>query len=144
VVDTLLARRTEGGPPPSVSDEAMEAILAYPWPGNVRELDNALRHAAAFTDDGVIRPEHLPEEVVRAQCEHTGGAGRNCPRYSAPEDRSEEKQTIVCALREARGNRTRAAKRLGMSRSALWIKMQRYGLELAEAAGSAAASRAME
>ncbi len=135
VLETLLERRTEDGPAPRVSPEALEAIQAYPWPGNIRELDNALRHAATFADDGVIRPEHLPEEVRRRATTDVpgGGAPHKGRRYSAPADRTMEKQEIVGALRETGGNRTHAAKRLGMSRSALWIKMQRYGLELAEA-----------
>lgn len=130
LIDALLARRGDAGPVPCVSPEAEEAIRAYCWPGNLRELDNALRHAAAFADDGVIRPEHLPEEVMLHQAvEFAGGdARRGGRRYSAPADRGEEKERIVSALREAGGNRTHAARRLGMSRSALWIKMQRYGL----------------
>lgn len=127
------------GPAPRVSPEALEAIRGYPWPGNLRELDNALRHAAAFADDGVIRPEHLPEEVLRGAAAARAEGGPNGRRYQAPADRVEEKQTIVRALGETGGNRTHAARRLGMSRSALWIKMQRYGLALAEAPGTGAA-----
>jgi DNA-binding NtrC family response regulator len=126
LMEALLARRAEAGPVPRVSPEALEVIRAYAWPGNLRELDNALRHAAAFADDGVIRPEHLPQEVVLHE---SAGDDRRCGRrYSAPADRVEEREKIVGALRETGGNRTHAARRLGMSRSALWIKMQRYGL----------------
>jgi two-component system response regulator AtoC len=130
LMDALLARRGDAGPVPRVSPEALEVIRAYPWPGNLRELDNALRHAAAFADDGVIRPEHLPQEVVLHPAAGAArvDARRGGRRYSAPADRVEEKETIVRALRESGGNRTHAARRLGMSRSALWIKMQRYGL----------------
>jgi DNA-binding NtrC family response regulator len=131
LIDALLARRGDAGPAPRVSHEALEVMRAYPWPGNLRELDNALRHAAAFADDGVIRPEHLPEELMlhEAAGAARGGGRRGGRRYSAPADPVEEKETIVSALRETGGNRTHAARRLGMSRSALWIKMQRYGLE---------------
>lgn len=129
LLETLLKRRADGEPAPCVSPEALRAIRIYRWPGNLRELDNALRHAATFADDGVIRPEHLPEEVLRGAAR--GDAGMNSGRYRAPASRIEEKETIVSALRETGGNRTHAARRLGMSRSALWIKMQRYGLDLA-------------
>lgn len=130
VMDALLARRGEGGEVPRVSPEALEVIRAYPWPGNLRELDNALRHAAAFADEGVIRPEHLPEEMVlhEAAGAARGDRRRGGQRYSAPPSPVEEKEKIVSALREAGDNRTHAARQLGMSRSALWIKMQRYGL----------------
>lgn len=130
LMDALLARRDEAGPAPRLSPEVLEIIGAYPWPGNLRELDNALRHAAAFADDGVIRPEHLPEEVMQHEAAGAAPDGRRGGRrYSAPADRVEEKERIVTALHETGGNRTHAARRLGMSRSALWIKMQRYGLE---------------
>jgi transcriptional regulator of acetoin/glycerol metabolism len=58
----------------SVAPEALALLRAYRWPGNIRELRNVLERASLLADDGVIRPEHLPEmvrgEVPSARPEH--------------------------------------------------------------------------
>lgn len=112
-----------------LSEESLEILLAYDWPGNVRELIAAIEHACIVCDGNRILPCHLPPEVrepePEPQAEPRNDAGR---RYQAPEP-EEEREAIVRALKEADGNRTRAAAMLGMGRTTLWQKLKAYGLE---------------
>ena len=107
-----------GRPPAGLTREAREALLRYHWPGNVRELRNALERAAILCEGGLIRPEHLALE----------GTGK--PPGAASSDLGTiERETIAQVLRECRWNRTRAAKRLGLTRTQLYLRLQKYGLE---------------
>ena len=125
LVQHLLERRGTGGAAPEVTAEAMELIRAYPWPGNVRELDNALRRAVVYAEQEPIAPQHLPEEI-RNVAVPAGGESAAPERYVAPADPEVERRMIEEALQAEGGNRTRAARRLGMSRSALWSKIHRH------------------
>jgi DNA-binding NtrC family response regulator/tetratricopeptide (TPR) repeat protein len=96
------------------SPEALGTIAAHAWPGNVRELQNAVAQAAALAEAaGVITPESLPETLRRDR------------RASAPPERyrssvdAHRRDLITEALQRTDGNRTRAARDLGMSRQAL-------------------------
>jgi len=120
--------------PPRLADETLEVIRAYPWPGNIRELENALRAGAVFARGEEIHPHHLPEEIRAWTASEPGRAGlsstaRSPERYAAPGDPEAEREAIVDALAAAGGNKTVAARALGMSRSTLWAKLQRYRLD---------------
>jgi two-component system response regulator AtoC len=130
LVAGMLRRMSQGCAAGSVSAPAMEALCRYGWPGNLRELENALRYAAVFAQGGTLEPHCLPEEVRAAASAEPGGKApaAGAVRYEAPRDALLEKQAIVDELCIANGNRTHAARALGMSRSALWAKLQRYGL----------------
>lgn len=128
VARSLLSRNRLGGLQFTLSPEALDIICNYDWPGNIRELDNALRHGTVFAEDGIIQSSHLPEEIrtfnskTRRRVDGTWIADS---RYMAPGDIREEMEAIREALQAQGGNRTRAAKQLGMSRSTLWAKLQR-------------------
>jgi DNA-binding NtrC family response regulator len=119
-----------------LSDESLELLQAYDWPGNVRELMAAIEHACIICDGSRILPCHLPPELRERDRDEeeslpeprSGDASR---RYQAP-DPAEERDAIVRALREAEGNRTRAATILGMGRTTLWQKLKVYGLDNGE------------
>ena len=105
-------------PPAGLTRDAREALLRYPWPGNVRELRNALERAAILCEGGLIGVEHLALEAT----------GK--PRGAVSTDLGMiERDTIAQVLRECRWNRTRAAKRLGLTRTQLYLRLQKYGLE---------------
>ena len=105
-------------PPAGLTRDAREALLRYPWPGNVRELRNALERAAILCEGGLIGVEHLALETT----------GK--PQGAVSTDLSTiERDTIAQVLRECRWNRTRAAKRLGLTRTQLYLRLQKYGLE---------------
>ncbi|KAF1006674.1 MAG: Regulatory protein AtoC [Luteibacter sp.] len=98
----------------TLSEDAREALLAHAWPGNVRELKNAIARAALLAADGRIEPVHLnlpPPMPV---------AARNLDEPS--------REAVEAALASAGGVVSRAASNLGLSRQALYRRMERYGL----------------
>jgi two-component system NtrC family response regulator len=97
------------------------AILArYAWPGNVRQLENEMGRLHALAGGGPIRVGHLSPTLVEPR--------RVSPRSLAEAVTSCEHAVIVEALAHRGGNRSRAADSLGISRQALLVKMQRYGI----------------
>lgn len=127
LAEAMLTRMARPGAAPlTLSPAGLEALMRHRWPGNLRELDNALRAAAVFARGGVIHPRHLPPEVRATRAEPEGDA--NTARYAAPADLRDEARMIHDALADAGGNKTRAARRLGMSRSTLWAKLHRIAL----------------
>lgn len=116
----------------AISAEAMEELKNYDWPGNVRELRNVIERAMIIAKERLIRPEDLPDRVRRAD---KGGLS---PSSSMPALRAgnlrrilaeTEKQVIVEALRSAGGNKSKAAKILGIHRTSLYEKMRTHGLD---------------
>ncbi len=111
-----------------VSPEAMAILMAHDYPGNIRELENALEHAIVLCDGDRIEPAHLPRELaVRTDTETSP-----CRRDAAD---AVEAQTIAAALRRHHGNRTAAARELGIHKSTLYRKISAYGIPLPEADG---------
>ncbi|MET0400679.1 MAG: sigma 54-interacting transcriptional regulator [Longimicrobiaceae bacterium] len=130
---------------PEITGEALAVIRSHTWPGNLRELENTLRCAAVFSDGVPIQPHHLSRNLPAAAMSRTEGESDGCAafagRYAAPAEEGKEVEMIRQALRAEGGNRTRAARRLGMSRSALWIKLQKYSFLQEEAGRSPIAER---
>ena len=114
------------------TEETMQILQSYDWPGNVRELMAVIEHACIVCDGARILPCHLPPEirepVPEAEPAVEGKGADATRRYQAPDPRA-ERDAIRQALREAEGNRTRAAAALGMGRTTLWQKLKAYGIE---------------
>ncbi len=106
-----------------ITPAALELFRGYEWPGNVRELENEVHRAYALTD-GVIEPEIL-SEAVRSGAGGSGGKWRRTTLKEAVKNatREVERGLITEALREERGNKSAAARRLGISRPTLDAKM---------------------
>jgi len=104
--------------------ETEQLLQAHSFPGNVRELGNAMERAVILARGGVIRPEHLPPTMVAASPEAQLVAA---PRAGTTVQQM-ERELIVTTLAAHEGNRTHAAKALGLSRRALQYKIKRYGL----------------
>jgi sigma-54 dependent transcriptional regulator, acetoin dehydrogenase operon transcriptional activator AcoR len=94
----------------TLSEEAIEALVAHRWPGNVRELENAVQYAAIRSRGGVIRSHHLPPNLEQPR------SGSSVGRPPIALDR----EGVRRALLECNGNRRVAAARLGVSRTTLW------------------------
>ena len=97
-----------------LSDAARDALLNYAWPGNVRELKNAIERASLLASSGRITPEqlNLPQQAA--------AVARNLDEPS--------REAVEAALGKADGVVSRAAQALGLSRQALYRRMERYGL----------------
>ena len=131
--------RTMERPAAGISRDAHEWLLSYHWPGNVRELRNAIERAILLCDGGLITREHLPAPSSRLD------GGRRA-RGASPLDPLEpsdpgaplpaggvdledvERGLIERALRDARGNKSRAARLLGLTRAQLYSRLDKYGL----------------
>jgi DNA-binding NtrC family response regulator len=118
-----------GKPEPDVSPDAFQKLLDYSWPGNVRELQNAIEYAVVLARQGVIGVKELPAEIQlppALQQTELGGL----PRKGVQTLDDLERQAILQALAECRGNKKKAAELLGIQRPTLYNKMKRYAIEL--------------
>jgi two-component system, NtrC family, response regulator AtoC len=115
-------RATLPDAPPGISDAALDRMLRYAWPGNIRELRNVLERATIMSrGSSAIGPEHLPGDVRDA----TGiGVEHHVPKSLDEVERTHIERT----LRVHAGNRTHAARELGISRATLIKKIRTYGL----------------
>ena len=111
-------------PPARFTDGFSQALLRYPWPGNVRELRNVIERAVILADGSELTVTELPERLAVL-------APATSREASPMRERLDdvERRALADALREAKGNRTHAARRLGISRRALLYKLKKYNLE---------------
>ena len=109
-----------------VSEETLAILMEHEYPGNVRELENIVEHAFVLCQGGLIEPRHLPP-ALRGDRDSTPTPGRG-PRTL----KAVEALHISDALRRHGGNRTAAAKELGINPSTLFRKIKSLGIELPE------------
>jgi len=114
-----------GVPRRSFDAGVMALLRAYSWPGNVRELRNMVESLLLTSSEEVVRSEELPEEILCAGGSAVGAAVQAC----GPSLEEAERQAIVRAVQNVHGNLTQAARALGVSRSTLYRKVERYHLE---------------
>jgi transcriptional regulator with GAF, ATPase, and Fis domain len=117
---------TIGKPAAGISRDAREQLMAYSWPGNVRELRNAIERAVILADGGHIRSEHLPVTSPRGQAP-VDAAALTLPAGGVNLE-AIERSFVMKALTQARHNKTRAAKLLGLTRAQLYSRIEKYGL----------------
>jgi PAS domain S-box-containing protein len=103
------------------SPEAMDRLMRHAWPGNIRELENAVEHAFVLCRQDQIQASELPPSLEGMP---PGAMSGNSPTPSG-NLRSQERVMIQAALERHGGNRTAAAKELGINPSTLWRKLQR-------------------
>jgi transcriptional regulator with GAF, ATPase, and Fis domain len=117
-----------------ISKDAREWLLAYSWPGNVRELRNAIERAILLCDGGLITRDHLPAIVgrpERVRAVRGASAGTELPSAlpAGGVNLSDVDRTYVeRALEQTRGNKSKAARLLGLSRSQLYSRLEKYGI----------------
>ena len=108
-------RAKVNSPASGISKEAVKAIMEHSWPGNVRELENAIEHALIMAKDTTIMIHDLPS-LSEAH-------------MSVSKLDEAEKTLLLKAIRDAGGNKYKAAKDLGIPRSSLYSKLQKHGMD---------------
>jgi transcriptional regulator with AAA-type ATPase domain len=112
-----------------ISERCVRALHAWRWPGNVRELENeAMRFAALYPDDELIRPEHLSWELQAGGASPVDAADLGTLRCLEEANEMLERFLIRKAIAASEGRKAMAARRLGLSRQGLYKKIQRYGM----------------
>ena len=137
--------KTMGRPSAGISRDGREWLLNYPWPGNVRELRNAIERAILLCDGGLITREHLPIARVPLQAvpapvlplpvatgpKSTPSRSRDTS-VSLPEGGVDigavERGLLEQALTRAKGNKSKAARLLGLTRAQLYSRIEKYGV----------------
>ena len=133
LVEHFLAkhRYSASAQPASISEEALRRLQEYDWPGNVRELENVVERAVVLSRGQIITSRELP--FGDHEGEHEGdGEGDEVSAEKSFFKKSVaqfEKDLIMKALRDATGNRSKAAEMLGIYRRLLYAKIKEYGLE---------------
>lgn len=111
-----------------LSESAAAKLLAYDWPGNVRELRNVIERAVVLTQFDSIAIEDLPDKVQKFQPDRLAVPGATNEDELVPLDQI-ERRYIEHVLERTGGNRTLAAKILGLDRKTLYRKLKTYGME---------------
>ncbi|HVW68816.1 MAG TPA: sigma 54-interacting transcriptional regulator, partial [Steroidobacteraceae bacterium] len=152
LIRRFLAEESGSSRTDNIEPDAFTCLTSYAWPGNIRELRNVIRSAFAICDGNIIRLSDLPEELWA-----TGGAPAEAPRdpastgipgpaHTAAPTRAPapemsaleqvERDAIFRAIGENRGNLSHTARQLGISRNALYRKLQRHGIVVSRVASS--------
>ncbi|HKC56316.1 MAG TPA: sigma 54-interacting transcriptional regulator [Vicinamibacterales bacterium] len=109
--------RSLGRPPAGLTREAKSALLRHTWPGNVRELRNALERAAILCEGGLITADHLSLRTDRA------------PVTMIHDLSAVERETIEQVMSDTGWNKSKAAKRLGLTRTQLYGRLRKYDID---------------
>jgi DNA-binding NtrC family response regulator len=105
--------------PRALGESAKQALLAYSWPGNVRELENAVRAAVALSSGKTLEAADLPPRIRESHKARAADSGR-------VDLDALERAHIERVIKETGGNRSEAARKLGIDRVTLYRKMKRY------------------
>ena len=113
--------RGPGGRRTELQPDALDALLRHEWPGNVRELRNVLERATIICENGRIRPEDLSLRAAETAV------------VDSTDLEVIERRAIERVMREVEGNKTRASRQLGITRTQLYMRLRKHGLEPARA-----------
>ena len=107
---------------PGVSQPVLEILMTYDYPGNIRELENIIEHAFVLCPQGIIRPEHLPKQLLRRE---------TVPAIEIASTLNEmEALFLIAALKRNNWSRKETAMEIGVDPSTLYRKIKRLGLKV--------------
>jgi two-component system, NtrC family, response regulator HydG len=113
-----------------VSPKVMTLFMTYHWPGNVRELKSVLEYAFVISSPGLIEMHHLPAYIpVPEELKHRRRTDPPAPMLECEPDIA-EKNALLEALGSCSGNKSQAAKILGVHRMTVWNRMRKHGISL--------------
>lgn len=121
----------------TLDDDAALALKAYPWPGNVRELENVVERSVVLADGDYVTLAELPQEIIQGRSILSlAGSGAKLAETESITTESEwssrfegeERQRLIQAMAQARGNKSHAARVLGIPRSTFVSKLEKHGL----------------
>lgn len=113
----------------TIEDDAMKALERYDWPGNVRQLINAIERGKIMAEDNIVRLRDLPREIMSRSAKDSSSI------LVATDDLSSiERAKVIEVLRRESGNKTRAAKTLGIDRRKLYRLVEKYDIKASEVA----------
>lgn len=116
-LNPIMKKKVDG-----ISKDAQRLLHQYKWPGNIRELENVIERALNMLDNGtVINSEHLPAKLTDTPSNHS-------VELLAVSIEKAEKTALMNALKQTKGNRSKAASLLGISRSTFYEKLTKYQL----------------
>ncbi len=117
-------------PVKDIDPDAIEALVAHAWPGNIRELENVIERCVLFSEQPTISLQDLPPELLVQRVDDTS-SGKAPPLRERvrSETRRIERAVIVEALQMTNGNITKAARRLGISRRGLQLKIKELEID---------------
>jgi len=117
-----------------IAPDAIEILNNYSWPGNVRELENAIAHAVVVSHGQIILKEHLPQNITgnKIKIEESKDIIGEDKGVVPLNDliAKVEKDMIVKALKSTNGNKSKAARLLGISRKSLFNKIRDYNINI--------------
>ncbi len=116
-------------PPPRYSKSVMKILQRYHWPGNVRELRNFCERMVVLFSDQEINPDNLPPEITQPLPEDSQDSGNFVLPEGGIKLESLERELIIQALSRTGGNRSRAARLLGLTRDTFLYRMRKHGIE---------------
>jgi two-component system response regulator HydG len=128
LVQHFLDKHARRGEPMTIAEDALERLMCHDWPGNVRELENVIESALALARGSRLRAADLP--IGRSRSTAPARAGEPAPAGIPLSLDAYERSALERALREAGGNATDAARRLGIGRSTFYRKLGKHGLRL--------------
>lgn len=132
------AAERNGCAPWTVSSEALAHLDRYYWPGNVRELRNVVESMVALVDGNTVDVDDLPPEVKMAAppaSEESAAAEviTGLTETVSGNLKTAERSAIIAQVNACNGNLTEAARRLGIARSTLYVRLQQYGVRVQKA-----------
>jgi len=128
LADTFIHRmslKTEK-PITGIAKDALDVFMQYGWPGNIRELLNVIEYAFVLCPQGEISLSHLPAQLLGHHPLH----GQQAPGLGVRNFAGDKRQELIRALKTTGGNKSEAARRLGISRVTLWKRIKKFGIEI--------------